>query len=304
MLLPDLVSLQLFVRAVESGSLSKAARQSHIAVAAASRRIAILEARYRVPLLHRTAHGVQPTTAGVDLARYARQLLDVAHRADVALGDYAAGAKGRIRMDANTSAITQFLPSDIAEFTARFGDVKVEIEERRSSEIVQSLREGRIDVGIVMEGVRLDGLEHFPYRSDRLVAVVPRGHPLKRRAVAFASILDFDLVGLDSTAAMMRLLRDAARAAGKPLRLRIEVRSFESVCKFVQAGMGIGILPEAAARNFAPAMGLRLVRLTDEWARRSMYVCVRDLAVASSATKRLVEQLVQGAAVRKTRTGR
>jgi DNA-binding transcriptional LysR family regulator len=253
--------------------------------------------------LYRSAKGVEPMPAGVELARYARQMLDLAHRADVALGDYAAGAKGRIRMEANTSAITQFLPMDLAAFTERFADVKVEIEESRSRDIARSLREGRTDVGIVMDGTPMEGLECFHYRSDRLVAVVPRGHAVRGRSVVFASILDYDLVGLDSSAAMMQLLQQAAHAAGKPLRLRMQVRSFEALCKLVQAGMGIGILPHAAARNFAQPMGLRLLRLHEPWAERRMYVCVRDLRSASLAAKRLVEQLVQIETLRKLRRG-
>ena len=140
-------------------------------------------------------------------------------------------------------------------------------------EIVQAVREGRADIGVVMDGVDRSGLASFIYRKDRLVAVVPRGHEVRARKVPFAELLRYDLVGLDGTAAMMRLLGSAATRAEQPLRLRIQVKSFEAVCKLVQAGMGIGMLPEVAARDFAPIMGLRLVALTDDWADRIMFVC-------------------------------
>lgn len=302
--LPDLVSLKLFVRAVETRSLSEAARQSHIALAAASRRISILEGRYRVRLFNRSAQGVEPTAAGLELAAYAREILDHADRAEAALSDYAAGAKGRVKIEANTSAITQFLPADIARFSARFADVKIEVEESRSGDIARSLREGRVDVGIVMQGTAMDGLECFPYRTDRLVALVPRSHPLRARTVAFADILDFDIVGLDSSAAMMRLLQEAARVQGKPLRLRMQVRSFEAVCKLVQAGLGIGILPDGAARNYVHSLDLRLLGISDSWTKRSMLVCVRNMASASLPTRRLVEHLTDEEALRKMRRTR
>ena len=291
-LLPDLVSLALFLHAVEARSLSKGAEQSHIALAAASRRIALLEHRYGVQLLYRSSQGVETTPAGRALALHARRMLEQAEKLHADLSDYAKGVKGHIRIHANTSAITQFLPKDLATFAASYPDVKLELEENRSGEIAQALREGNADIGVVMEGTALEGLVSYEYRRDRLVAIVPRGHPLRARKVAFEQLVKYDLVALDSASAMMRLLADVAARSGQPLRLRVQVKSFEAVCKLVQAGMGIGVLPDAAALDFAPIMGLRLIRLTDAWADRRMYVCVRDLASLPAVGRKLVEQLV------------
>ena len=145
-MLPDLISLALFVRAVDTKSLSKAAEQSHIALAAASRRIALLEHRYGVKLLYRSSTGVEPTPAGVSLAMHARRMMEQAEKLQAELSDYAKGVKGHIRIKANTSAITQYLPKDLAQFSANYPDVKLELEESRSGEIVQALREGKADI--------------------------------------------------------------------------------------------------------------------------------------------------------------
>ena len=297
-MLPDLVSLALFLRAIETSSLSKAAEQSHLALAAASRRIALLEHRYRVPLFYRSSKGVTPTPAGSALAKHARRMIEEADRLGAAMTDYAKGVKGHLRIQANTSAITQYLPRDLANFAAQYPDVKLELEESRSVDIVQALREGRAEIGIVMDGVEREGLASFPYRKDRLVAVVPRGHELRARKAPFAQLLKYDLVGLDGSAAMMRLLATAATTAEQPLRLRIQVKSFEAVCKLVQAGMGIGVLPEVAARDFAANLGLRLVSFTDDWADRTMYVCVRDYDHLPVLPRKLVDLLIASASLR------
>ncbi|HVT30934.1 MAG TPA: LysR substrate-binding domain-containing protein [Lacipirellulaceae bacterium] len=301
-MLPDMVSLALFVRAVESNSLSKAAEQSHIALAAASRRIAMLEYRYGVQLLYRSSQGVEPTPAGIALAEHARRMIEQAEKLQADLSDYAKGVKGHIRIKANTSAITQFLPDDLAAFAINYPDVKFELEESRSGEAAQALREGQADVGVVMDGVTLEGLESYEYRRDRLVAVVPRDHEVGADQCAFSELLKYDIVALDSSAAMMRLLAAAALDANQPLRLRVQVRSFEAVCKLVQAQMGIGVLPEIAAQQFVPIMGLRLIRLTDEWADRTMHVCVRDYDSLSSIARKLVEQLVGSSRLRNRRS--
>jgi DNA-binding transcriptional LysR family regulator len=301
-MLPDLVSLALFVRAVDAKSLSKAAEQSHIALAAASRRIALLEHRYGVQLLYRSSQGVEATPAGQALLLHARRMLEEAEKLRGDLSDYAKGAKGHIRIQANTSAITQFLPQDLATFATSYPDVKIELEESRSNEIVQALRDGAADIGVVMDGVPLEGLVSYEYRRDRLVAIVPRGHPLRVRQATFEQLVKYDLVALDSSAAMMRLLADKALDAGQPLRLRVQVKSFEAVCKLVQAGMGIGVLPEAAALDFAPVLGLRLIRLIDAWADRLMYVCVRDLPSLPAVGRKLLEQLVGAESLRNKRS--
>ena len=300
-MLPDLISLALFLRAVETSSLSKAAEQSHLALAAASRRISLLEHRYRVALLYRSSKGVTPTPAGLALAAHARRLIEQTDKLTADLSDYAKGVKGHLRIQANTSAITQFLPQDLAKFSTEYPDLKLELEENRSGQIAQALREGRTDIGVVMDGVNLDGLTSFVYKTDRLVAVVPRNHEVRVRKTAFVELLKYDLVGLDSSAAMMRLLAAAASHSEQPLRLRMQVRSFEAVCKLVQAGMGIGILPEVAAQDFAPIMGLRLIRLAEDWADRTMYVCVRDLESLPSSCRHLVELLVGKESLRNRR---
>ena len=301
-MLPDLVSLALFVRAVDAKSLSKAAERSHIALAAASRRIALLEHRYGVKLLYRSSQGVEPTPAGMSLLMHARKMMEQAEKLQSELSDYAKGVKGHIRIKANTSAITQHLPKDLAAFSAAYPDVKLELEESRSVEIVQSVREGGADIGIVMDGVGREGLVSYPYKRDRLVAIVPRGHELRMRQQQFCHLLKYDLVALDDSAAMMRLLAQAASEAGQPLRLRVQVKSFEAVCKLVQANMGIGVLPEAAALDFAPVMRLRLIRLTDAWADRGMHVCVRDFDSLPANGRKLVEQLVGVACLRNQRS--
>ena len=292
-MLPDLVSLALFVRVAEVRSITKAAEASHIALAAASRRISLLEHHYGVKLLERTARGVELTPAGKAVVHRARQILSQVDQLRAELSEYASGGKGHVRVQASASAISQFLPADLATFSAVAPQAVIALEERFSGEIAQALREGATDVGIIMEGTPIDGLESFAYKSDQLVAVVPKKHPLRGRSVVFSALLDYDFVGLESATAITRLLTDQAAVARKPLRARIQVHSFAALCKIIEAGLGIGVLPEESARPFVASMQLRLVRLSDPWARRRMYVCVRSYAGLAGIARKLVDHLRQ-----------
>jgi DNA-binding transcriptional LysR family regulator len=289
---PDLASLALFVRIAETKSITRAAAASHIALAAASRRIAILEDQFGVQLFYRTAKGVELTPAGNVMLTHARQMLDSVGALRAEISDYAKGIKGVVRVQANASALAQYLPDDLATFAAKHPAIRISLTEERSGAIADALRADATDVGIVMEGANAEGLKLFEYRTDVLCAVVPKKHPVKARRCAFATLLDYDFVGLESTTVISRILLEQARLADKPLRLRVQVKSFDVVARMVQAGLGIGVLPEDAARSFAAAMSLRLVLLTDAWARRRMFVCVREYASLAAPARQLVDHLV------------
>lgn len=290
-MLPDLVSLALFVRVAETRSITRAAEASHIALAAASRRISLLEHHYGVKLLNRTARGAELTPAGRAMLHRARLILSQADQLKSELDEYASGGKGHVRIQASASAISQFLPADLASFSLLAPQIVIALEERFSGEIVQALREGATDIGIVMEGTPMDGLQWFDYRLDQLVAVVPKKHPLRGRSVMFSALLEYEFVALESATAITRLLVDQAAVARKPLRARIQVHSFAALCKMIEAGLGIGILPEGAAKPFVAAKQLRIVALSDPWARRHMYVCFRDYDSLPAIARKLVDHL-------------
>lgn len=290
---PDLSSLALFVRVAETKSITKAAAASHIALAAASRRITQLEDQFGVELLRRSARGVDLTAAGEALLFHARQMMEQVDQMRAEISDYTMGAKGMVRMQANASALAQYLPEDLAAFSASHPAIKVSLGEERSSAIVSALLAGTTDVGIVMEGAEgADALQRFDYRDDTLVAVVPVKHPVRAKSLAFEKLLDYDFVGLESNTVISRICAHQAALAGKPLRLRMQVKSFDVVARLVQAGLGIGVLPEAAVHAFARPMGLRAVRLTDPWSRRRMDVAVRQYDALPAAARQLVDHLV------------
>ena len=288
---PDLTSLALFLRIAELRSITKAAQASHIALAAASRRVSQLEDQYGVKLLYRTARGVELTPAGNALLFHARQLMSQVDTMRAELSDYTKQGKGLVRMQANASALAQYLPEDLASFAAMHPEVKISLGEERSGAIADALRSGATDIGIVMEGADTEGLQVIEYRADTLGVVVPKKHALKSKPIAFEKLLDHDFVGLDSTTVISQILAAQAAAAGRPLRLRVQVKSFDVVARLVQAGLGIGVLPEAAIHAFAGSMGLRLVPLTDAWATRRMSVCIRHYAALTAPARALVDHL-------------
>ncbi len=288
----DLVDLSLFRHVVEAGSITHGADRAHLALAAASTRIRNMEASIGVVLLTRGRQGVTPTQAGRTLLQHARTMLAQAERLREDLGAYAGGAAGQVRVLSNTNALTEFLPETLSAFLAAHPNVSVDLEERLSDEIVGLIAEGVADIGIVAGTVDAGRLETFPFRSDRFVLVVARDHPLARRArIGFSEVLDHDFVGLDRASALQRFLADKAARAGRSIRLRIQLRSFDGVCRLVERNVGVGIVPETTARWAAKTMAIKAVELTDPWALRDLSICVRDYKALPHYARQLVDHM-------------
>ena len=288
----DLVDLDLFRHVVEAGSITRGAERAHLALAAASTRIRHLEEAFGASLLTRSRQGVTPTQAGRTLLQHARAMLREAERLREDLGAYAGGAGGQIRMLCNTNALTEFLPEALSSFLTAHPNVSVDLEERLSDEIVGLIAEGVGDVGIVAGTVDSGALETFPFRKDRFVLVVAREHPLARRSrIGFAQVLEHDFVGLDRASALQRFLAGHAARAGRPLRLRVQLRSFDAVCRLVECNVGIGVVPETTARRVAKIMAIVPVVLTDAWAPRDLTICVRRFADLPPFARELVTHL-------------
>ena len=292
----DLPDLGLFRHVVEAGSITQGARRANLALAAASTRIRNMEHTLGAALLVRSRQGVVPTQAGRTLLQHARAILAEAERLREDLGAYAGGLAGQIRVLSNTNALTEFLPEALSSFLAAHPQVSVDLEERLSDEIVGLIAEGVADLGIIAGTVEAASLETFPFRKDRFVLVVAREHPLANRTkTAFAQVLDYDFVGLDRSSALQRFLADKAARVGQPLRLRIQLRSFDAVCRMVECNVGIGIVPETTARRVSRSMAIAVVALDDAWALRDLTICVRRLRDLPPYARRLVEHLRAGA---------
>jgi DNA-binding transcriptional LysR family regulator len=288
----DLTDLNLFRDVVEAGSITHGAERSHLALAAASTRIRNMEETVGAPLLIRGRQGVVPTPAGRTLLQHARTMLNQAERLREDLGAYAGGFAGQIHVLSNTNAMTEFLPEALSSFLSVHPNVSVDLEERLSDEIVGLIAEGVADIGIVAGTVETGALETFPFHKDRFVLVVASNHPLAERAtIAFPELLDRDFVGLDRASALQRFLTSKATHSGRPIRLRVQLRSFDAVCRLVECNVGIGIVPETTARRAARSMAIKAVELTDGWAARDLKICVRHLHELPPYARQLVEHL-------------
>ena len=291
----DLTDLKLFTEVAEAGSITGGAERCALALAAASTRIRAMEESLGATLLTRSRQGVTLTPAGLTLLKHARAMLAGAARLREDLAAFAGGGAGEVRLLANTNALTEFLPEALSAFLAEHPQISVDLEERLSDEIVGLVAEGVADVGIVAGTVDVGALATYPFRSDRFVVVTARDHPLARRAgVGFGEVLDYDLVGLERSSSLQRFLAGKAAREGRPLRLRVQLRSFDGVCRLVECGVGVGVVPATTAARASKTMALAVVDLADDWAVRELTIVVRAGEELRPYAQALVESLRAG----------
>ena len=292
----DLTSLQLFVAVCELGSIGRAAEREFIAASAVSKRLSDLETALDTSLLYRHSRGVTLTPAGESLLHHARTVLFGLERMQGELSEYADGVRGHVRMHANISAIFQFLPEDLGAFAREHSQIKIDLQEHLSSDVLNAVQEGAADLGICHLGMANGNgaatLQSRAYRSDRLVLVVPQAHALVgHTAVSFDQVLDWDIVGLHANSSISLAMRSAAAAMGRPLRQRIQVTGLDAMCRMIDNGLGIGLVPDRAFALMRGVGQLHAIALTDPWAQRELRLIARDFDALPVTARLLVEHL-------------
>ncbi len=287
-------TLRVFLLAAQHSSLTKAAQEAHLTLSAASKRISELEKQLNCTLFIRQARGVALTPAGQALVEHAQQVISTINRMAADMGDYAAGLRGQVRMWANTSAVIQFLPGDLARFSSQNPAIRLSLEEKLSHEIISALTQEKIDIGIFADNIPSGQVQKSLYRFDQLVLLVPSSHALRGSSpVYFKDVLYEDFVGLSDGSALLVRMQEAALAAEKSLRLRVQVSSFDAICRMIEAGLGIGLLPRASVRPEILGTGLHAVDLLDSWAERTLWIGVRNEHSLTPDTQRLYAFLKQ-----------
>ncbi len=290
----DPISLRLFVAVMEEQAIARAAARENIATSAASRRLAELEAQLKVQLFERSNRGIAPTPAAYTLLGLARSVLGEIDGIARQMREYGSGMRGHVRMVANISAITQFLPAQLQGFMTQHPEVQVHLQEKISSEIALAVAQNTADFGILNAGRYGGDLCYLPYRQDELILIAPHGHPLTQfDQVDMRQALAYDFVGAHVGSVINALLTRSAAQVDLPLKLRIQVTSYDALCLMVAAGLGVGVLPRQSAALYAGTLAITALRLDEPWAQRQLVLCMRSFEGLPPVARALVEHLAK-----------
>lgn len=290
----DLFDLKLFAFVAEARSLTRGADKACISLAAASTRIKQMEEAIGGKLLHRTAQGVNLTAAGEALLYHAKRVMQQMEHLRIDMQDFGKGIKGHVRVFANTTSITEYLPEKLAGFLTQHPAVQVDLREFLSEEIVRSVADGGADIGILAGDAHTGDFDARPFGRNHLVLVVPTAHRFADASeMAFVDTLEEQHVGLHHASAIHRFLLRKAELAGRDYAPRIQVGSFEAICLMIEAGVGVGVLPASSARRLSRALRIKTVPLTDAWAERELKIIARSREQLPASARELFDYLAQ-----------
>lgn len=273
----ELRDLEYFLACVETGSVTLAARRSHVAQPTLSHALARLETELGVRLLERGARApLRVTDAGERVVERARQALAALAALPDELSEVRAGRRGRLKICAVQSACATLLPRALAQFAHSHPGIELSVRSVAAERIAGLVERGQADLGIVAGAptAALRGVERELLFREELVAIVRQADPLARRkVVALSALAKRELVLVPGATFTGEIIHDACQAAGFTPRVALTLSSAEALRETVRAGLALTILPAGYLGPADPE--LRAVRLKSPTPRRDMWVVRR-----------------------------
>lgn len=290
----DLTDLRLFIQLAEAGSMTGASKQAHLSVASVSARLKSLEENMQARLIWRNHRGIELTPAGERLLKHARLILGQVDALKLSFQGGEDVTGGHIRLVANTTTVTEILPEILARFLAEHPLVTVDLQERSNRDIVRFVVDGSADVSIVTGPIPLLDIQVLHFSTDKLVAVTPEGHPLARhRSITLRQMADYPFINMYQGSTLATFLHEKMEQSGKQFRARIQLYSFESICRMVEAGVGVGVVPDTAFRRYGKTMKLAVIPLNEPWVLRERCILVRDVELLPACATGLIDAIMQ-----------
>lgn len=275
----QLPHLETFSKAAELGSFTGAARVLGLSQAAVSQRIHVLERALGKPLFLRRAGRVLPTDAGRTLYGFARQILDLHRQARHEVTGHESPPNAELHLAASTIPGEHLLPALLSDFARRHPHIHVRVAVGDSSSVMVQVERGEISLGLVGRKADSPHLESLFLANDRMVLVVPPGHPWgRRKRVSVKQLGDHPLILRESGSGLRYCFEKSLERAGlspAELRVTLELGSNEAIKEAVLRGVGMAVLSIYAVRKEIQSGQLHSLTVSGLRCDREMYV-VRD----------------------------
>lgn len=253
----ELRQLRYFIALAQHLHFGHAARSLHISQPSLSQQIKALEDKLGVQLFERSRRRVVLTSDGETLLSYARQLVALADDAQKELTERGGTHIGRVRLGTTPTLGGHLLPAVVHSFFEKHPGVELTIVEDGSDELARSLADGRLDLALLIDDVNLGDNEFEPLLKERIVVAVPMGHWVAARG-------DIRLIDLRRERFILcregyhlrSLTLDACAAAGFSPLVAVSGTDVDTALRFVQAGLGITLVPEIAVRSIDGVVAL------------------------------------------------
>jgi DNA-binding transcriptional LysR family regulator len=272
----QLPHLETFSKAAELSNFTEAARALKLTQAAVSQRVHALERTVGKPLFRRRGGRVLLTDAGQRLYEYAQQILDLHREARRTISGKEAPVAGELLLAASSIPGEHLLPELLSVFGQKHPNIQVRASVSDSLTAIAQVERGQVNLGLVGRKTDKPHLEFRYLASDRMVLVVPKGHPLSRRKkVSLKQLAGYPLVLREAGSGLRHCFVKSLERAGKSLanlRIALELGSNEAIKEAVLRGIGVALLSTYAVQKELQTGRLVAREVSDLRCDRDMYV--------------------------------
>lgn len=259
----DLRHIRYFVAIAEAGSITAAARTLRVAQPALSQHVITLEKELGRRLLERIARGVRLTPSGETFIEHARIVLGDVERAREAVADTGRDVVGEVVLGLPTTVAPVLAVPLMEAGLLELPRVSLHLVESHSGFLLEWLAAARLDLAVVFNVAGSDGLDLTPLVNEELQLVSPGKARLARKSVSLSELRDLDLFMAGKTHDLRKTLDDAVSLARRrPLRIKAEIDSLQTIKGLVIRGLGHTILPLAAVQEEVADGRLNARRIT------------------------------------------
>lgn len=286
--------LRAFLAVAQTLSFAQACERLHLSQPALSLAIKSLEESLGGQLLVRTTRSVALTPEGETLLPVARSLLADWDNAEELMRQHFTLQLGKVSIAAMPSFAGNLLPAVLRTFRDRYPKVNVAVHDVINEQVLEMVRNRRVELGIALEPDNFDGLAFTPFYTDRFVAVVPADSPLAQCSqVTWDQLLEDNFITLQRPSAVRLLLEDRLSARHGRLPVAFESHQLVTVGRMVAEGLGVSAVPRLC-RQQMEELGARCVALHEpRIERRIGLFCLAEHKL-SSAAQALSDVLVRG----------
>jgi DNA-binding transcriptional LysR family regulator len=274
----DFKQIEAFISVARLKSFSKAANTIFLSQPTISSHIASLERELCVQLFDRTSKEVFLTPAGESFLEYAINIISIRNNAIANLSDFNTTISGKLNLSASTTPCNSLVPDLIKRFSGLYPDVRFNITEQSSGDIIKDILDLNCEIGIVGNTIKNPKIKSYKLMEDNLVLVSSTELNIPDE-ITLTDLLKYKFIIREKNSATRSTLDTALESRGiNPNLLNIfcEVNNLDNLLQFVKLGTGVSIISEKICFDYIDSSKIKISRITDLFLKRNLYLIVNS----------------------------
>lgn len=274
----DFKQIEAFISVARFKSFSKAANTIFLSQPTISSHIASLERELNIQLFDRTSKVVYLTPAGESFLEYAINLISTRNNAISNLSNFNTKVSGKLNLSASTTPCNSLVPELIKKFSDHYPDVRFNITEQGSGDIIKNILDLTCEIGIVGTTIKNEKIKSYKLMEDNLVLVSSTDLNIPDE-ITLKDLLKYKFIIREINSATRSTLDMALESKGiNPNLLNVfcEVNNLDNLLQFVKLGTGVSIISEKICFDYIDRSKIKISKISDLLLKRNLYLILNS----------------------------